>query len=115
MYLLYSSFTKHMAVKHKDIVLDVVFQCASCEFTHSSRHSISVHFVKTHGAATPPIVIDGSKEKACPYCPLTFPSNLSCSHHIREHGVGLCAARASRGREGGTGEDHHQPPAVEHF
>ena len=30
----------------------------------------------------PSLAIYGSDEKACPFCPLMFPSTLSCSHHI---------------------------------
>ena len=70
----------------------------------------------------PPIAIDGSKEKVYPYCLLTFPSNLSCSHHIHEqHMVEACAPHAQAAAEKEAREktttNHQQwsPSEIEHF
>ena len=80
----YASLVRHVGVSHKSVSLNITFKCALCDYTHANKRSTSLHFRHAHGAAIPPATIDGSKEKACPFCPLTFPSSHSCSTHIRE-------------------------------
>ncbi|KAL5509897.1 hypothetical protein EMCRGX_G005337 [Ephydatia muelleri] len=71
-----------------------------CEYTHENKRSTSLHFRHAHGVAVPPAPVEGSNEKACPYCPSTFPSSNSCSKHIREkHMTEVCAQRAREAAE----------------
>ena len=87
-----ASLMRHVKVSHKAMTLTVKYQCAVCDFEHFNKRSISAHFSQIHGAPPPPVDVDGSKEKVCPYCAQTFPSKLSCSQHIREqHMVESCA------------------------
>ena len=96
-YPTHHSLVRHMDVSHKHLKLNITFQCALCEYTHANLRSTSLHFRHTHGVAVPPLPIDGTSEKACPYCQLTFPSKNSCSKHIREKHME--AASAQRARE----------------
>ena len=80
----HASLVRHVGVSHKSVSLNITFKCALCDYTHANKHSTSLHFRHAQGAAIPPATIDGSKEKASPFCPLTFPSSHSCSTHIRE-------------------------------
>ena len=94
-YPAHSSLTRHVGVAHKSVHLEITFKCALCDYTHASKRSTSLHFRHAHGAAVPPATINGCNEKACPFCPLTFPSSHSCSTHIREkHMTEACQQRA---------------------
>ena len=94
-YPAHSSLTRHVGVAHKSVHLEITFKCALCDYTHASKRSTSLHFRHAHGVAIPPATINGSNEKACPFCPLTFPSSHSCSTHIREkHMTEACQQRA---------------------
>ena len=94
-YPAHSSLARHVGVAHKSIHLEITFKCALCDYTHASKRSTSLHFRHAHGVAIPPATINGSNEKACPFCPLTFPSSHSCSTHIREkHMTEACQQRA---------------------
>ena len=96
----HSSLIRHVGVSHKRLTLNISFKCAQCEYTHANKKSTSLHFRHAHGVAVPPTLVEGSNEKACPYCPLTFPSTNSCSKHIREkHMAEMCAQRAREAAE----------------
>ncbi|KAL5509853.1 hypothetical protein EMCRGX_G005292 [Ephydatia muelleri] len=69
---------------HGHLTFNITFKCALCNYVNANRRSTSIHFTKTHGATVPPMDIDGSREKECPFCRRTFPSDRSCSMHIRE-------------------------------
>eukprot|EP00731_Ephydatia_muelleri_P013815 Em0007g1125a len=91
----HASLIRHVGVSHKSVNLNIKFKCALCDYTHANKRSTSLHFRHAHGVAIPPATIDGSKEKACPFCPLTFPSSHSCSTHIREkHMTEACQQRS---------------------
>ena len=91
------SLVRHVGVAHKRMTLKLSFKCALCDYIHTNLRSTSLPFRHTHGAAVPPLPVAGSSEKACPHCHLTFPSNHSCSTHMREKHME--AASAQRARE----------------
>ena len=96
----HASLVRHVGVSHKRLTLNISFKCAQCEYTHENKRSTSLHFRHAHGVAVPPAPVEGSNEKACPYCPSTFPSSNSCSKHIREkHMTEVCAQRAREAAE----------------
>ena len=99
-YPTHTSLVRHVGVSHKRMTLNISFKCALCDYTHANKRSTSLHFRHAHGAAVPPASIEGSNEKACPYCPLTFPTMRSCSTHMREKHMGeVCAQRAREAAE----------------
>eukprot|EP00731_Ephydatia_muelleri_P013765 Em0007g1075a len=94
-YPTHASLVRHVGVSHRRMTLNISFKCALCDYAHANKRSTSLHFRHAHGAAVPPASIEGSNEKACPYCPLTFPTKRSCSTHLREkHMQEVCAQRA---------------------
>ncbi|KAL5509883.1 hypothetical protein EMCRGX_G005323 [Ephydatia muelleri] len=94
-YPTHASLVRHVGVSHRRMTLNISFKCALCDYAHANKRSTSLHFRHAHGAAVPPASIEGSNEKACPYCPLTFPTKRSCSTHMREkHMQEVCAQRA---------------------
>ena len=93
-YNTHASLIRHVGASHKQLKLSVSFKCAMCDYTRADLRSTAGHYRHNHGAAVPPQLVVGSNEKACPYCPLTFPSTRSCSMHIREkHMDAMCQQR----------------------
>eukprot|EP00731_Ephydatia_muelleri_P013751 Em0007g1061a len=87
------------------------FTCPACKLKYTTRHSLVHHvgvlhtrlnlnlntkFQLAHGAAVPPVDIDGSNEKACPFCLRTFPSTRLCSQHIREQHMREASEKRAR-------------------
>ncbi|KAL5509868.1 hypothetical protein EMCRGX_G005307 [Ephydatia muelleri] len=67
-------------------------RCAST----STPRATANHYRLAHGAAVPPVDIDGSNEKACPFCLRTFPSTRLCSQHIREQHMREASEKRAR-------------------
>ena len=80
-YTTHSSLVRHVDVSHKRLTLNISFKCALCDYVHANLRSTSNHFRLEHSAAVPPMTIDGSNEKACPFCQKTFSYTRSCSTH----------------------------------
>ena len=95
-YPTHHSLVRHVGISHKRLALKLSFKCALCDYTHTSLRSTSLHFRHAHGVAVPPLPIDGSSEKACPYCHLTFPSKHSCATHIRDKHMEAASAQRAR-------------------
>ena len=74
------SLVRHMATSHGTLSLQISYTCAMCPYVHDNKRSISLHFRHAHGVAPAPIAVDGSREQACPHCPLTFPVEALLFH-----------------------------------
>lgn len=99
-YPTHHSLVRHVGVAHRHLTLNIMFKCALCDYAHASLRSTSSHFKQTHGAAVLPMDVEGSGEKACPFCQRSFPSKRSCSTHIRErHMQEACAQRSREAAE----------------
>ena len=85
MYTTHNSLVHHVGTSHSRLTFNITFKCAQCDYVNANLRATSSHYKSTHGAAVPPVDIDGSIEKACPFCHRTFPWARSCSMHIRVH------------------------------
>ncbi|KAL5509854.1 hypothetical protein EMCRGX_G005293 [Ephydatia muelleri] len=83
-YTTHHSLVRHVGVSHARLNLNITFQCALCDYANANLRATANHYRLAHGAAVPPRDVIGSDEKACPFCPRTFPSTRSCAQHIRE-------------------------------
>ncbi|KAL5509864.1 hypothetical protein EMCRGX_G005303 [Ephydatia muelleri] len=92
-YTTHDSYVRHIGVSHARLK----FKCALCEYVNTNLHATANHYKLTHGAVVPPLDVVGSNEKACPFCPRTFPSARSCAQHIREQH--MLEANEQRARE----------------
>ena len=95
-YTSHHSLVRHVGVSHSCLVLTISYKCALCDYAHPSLRSTSSHYRLSHGAAVPPVAVEGSNEKACPFCPRKFPSTRSCSTHIREKHMEQASAPRAR-------------------
>ena len=95
-YTTHHSLVRHVGVSHARLNLNITFQCALCEYVNTNLRATANHYRLAHGAAVPPRDVIGSDEKACPFCPRTFPSTRSCAQHIREQHMELASAQRAR-------------------
>ena len=94
-YTTHSSLVRHVDVSHKHLTLNISFKCALCDYVHANLRSTSNHFRLEHSTAVPPMTIDGSNKKACPFCQKTF-STRSCSTHIHEKHMAEASAQRAQ-------------------
>ena len=91
-YAMHTSWTRHLKSHPEPVSLQ--FKCRECDKNFSTRRSVSNHYSKTHGTATPAIATVG--DYPCNFCDKLFPSQTSQSQHIRnQHATETSVQRAA--------------------